>query len=72
MPLIICMEWSIAAALDDKICFFSPPHAYPAQQHLLLLKEAYAFPHLDNPLLYLSGKELKRFCQKVALNQSCL
>lgn len=54
------------------LLFFFSPHAYPAQQHLLLFKEAYAFPHLDDPLLYLSGKELKRFCQKVALNQSCL
>lgn len=52
--------------------FSFPPHAFPAQWHLFLFKEAYAFPHLDAPLLSLSGKELKRFGRKVALNQSCL
>lgn len=52
--------------------FLSSPHAFPAQRHLFLFKEAYAFPHLSAPLLSLSGKELKRFGRKVALNQSCL
>lgn len=62
--------------LLTKSAFFPPPpHACPAQQHLFLFKEAYAFPHLDDPLLYLfwqrTQKILPEGCTQSILPLGC-